>query len=913
MYGNTSLPVQGARSPTGIAPSSPASGSDLVSPRSLSGIGEGKGTDSAEMIHIQNLSLKLKRTMSLGNLAEGQVPRSARSGSAAHLKMWELMKSYLPGDSISIQQSICNYVEFTLARTRFNFDDFAAYQATAHSVRDRLIEHWNDTQQYWQDEDPKRVYYLSMEFLTGRFLQSNLINLDLQGNFKEAVRDLGFRMEALYVKEKDAALGNGGLGRLAACFLDSMATLSLPAWGYGLRYQYGMFEQKIINGHQVELPDYWLTAGNPWEIERLDVQYPVRFYGHIIQNGDKKSWVGGEVVQAVAYDIPIPGYDTWNVANLRLWSSKPAVEFNLQSFNEGDYFGSIESRQRAEGISSVLYPNDNTAQGKELRLKQQYFFASATLSDIVRRYLKSKRSWTDFPRKVAIQLNDTHPTISIPELMRILVDDHGLEWDFAWDICRGTFAYTNHTVLPEALEKWPVSLIERLLPRHMEIIYDINHFHLRAIHALYPGDVERMRELSIIEEGSDKSVRMAQLAIVGSHTTNGVAALHSQLLKETIFKRFYEMWPEKFQNKTNGVTPRRWILQANPMLSEVLTRWIGSSQWVTNLNQLQALREHADNPELQSEWLEVKRFNKVRLAHYIECTTGLSVDPDALFDVHVKRFHEYKRQLLNILGVIHRYLTLCDMSSEQRQKVVPRVVIFGGKAAPGYVMAKRIIKLINGVARIVNNDPSIGNLLKIVFISNYCVSNAEIIIPASDISQHISTAGTEASGTSNMKFSMNGGVILGTLDGANIEIRQEVGQENMFVFGALTEQVESLRNEVRFSSDRELDPNLSRVLSTIRQGRFGDVSDYMPLIDSITMGHDYYLVTVDFADYLRAQECVESVYVDRKRWAKMSILNTAGTGKFSTDRTIAQYAKEIWQIEACRRPDPSSGGTKHNK
>jgi starch phosphorylase len=825
----------------------------------------------------------------------------------AHLqgpKLYALKTEWSPNDIDTIQKSIMDHVEYTLARTKYNFDSSAAYSATAFSVRDRLIERWNESQQFFTDVDPKRVYYLSMEFLMGRSLQNALYNMNIKNSFTDALLELGYRLEDLYSEEKDAALGNGGLGRLAACFMDSLATMKYPAWGYGLRYHYGMFEQGIYDGYQTELPDYWLVYGNPWDIERVDVQYKVRFYGHVVESynaaGEPKySWEGGEIVLAVAYDTPVPGYKTVNTNNIRLWSSKPYKEFDLQQFNEGNYLTAVETKQRSENITSVLYPNDNTYSGKELRLKQQYFFVSATLSDIVRRFKKihGTSEWGKFPDKVAIQLNDTHPSISIVELMRKLMDDEGLKWDFAWDIVTRTFAYTNHTILPEALEMWPVSLMQHLLPRHMQLIYQINHRFLKLIEQNFPGDVEKLRRMSIIEEGFEKKVRMAHLAIVGSHCVNGVAQLHTELVKKKVFPDFVQLWPEKFKGITNGVTPRRWIEQANPMLSELITRWLHSDDWTLNLNLVSQLAELSEDRQFQHEWSLIKQVNKQRLANFIKKTTGVSVNPKALFDVQIKRIHEYKRQLLNILHVIHRYLTIKKATDAERNEIVPRVVIFAGKAAPGYVMAKRHIKLINSVADVINNDTTINDLLKVVFIPNYNVSMAQILIPAADINEQISTAGTEASGTSNMKFAMNGSLIIGTLDGANVEIADEVGIENLFIFGLRTEQIEPTRQSMR-EGKIKADPRIQKVFQAIQGGVFGSPEIFQPILDALTH-NDHYLLIADFPLYLEAQAKVDETWKNQKSWIKKSILNTARTYRFNSDRSILEYATQIWNVAPC--------------
>ena len=755
----------------------------------------------------------------------------------------------------------------------------------------------------------KRIAYLSLEFLMGRSMQNALLNMDLEDNYNVALKELGFALEDLYEQEKDAALGNGGLGRLAACFLDSMATLDLPAWGYGIRYSYGIFKQLIKDGAQVEVPDYWLTFGNPWEIQRLDVSVPIRFYGttrrEIGPDGRERTvWEGGEIVMAVAYDNPIPGIDTFNTINLRLWKAAPAREFDFASFNSGDYLQAVEARQRAENISAVLYPSDATYSGKELRLKQQYMFVSATLCDVLRRFKRMPHfKWSDFPEKNAVQLNDTHPSIAIAELMRLLVDLEGLEWDFAWEIVQKTFGYTNHTILPEALEKWSVDLMHNLLPRNLEIIYAINWGWMELLKKR-GCDEGQLSRLSLIDEHGGKYIRMANLAIVGSHSVNGVAAIHTELVKSLVFPDFYAIFPERFNNKTNGVTPRRWINQANPALAAILSKWLDSEAWLKNLDMLAGMRAHCEDNTLHEEWRTMKGACKQRLADHIHKVLGIVVNPKALFDVQVKRIHEYKRQQLNALYLIHRYRTMKAMTPAERAKVVPRVVIFGGKAAPGYDMAKRIIRLIHRIGERVNTDPEIGDLFKVIFIPNYNVSLAEIIVPASDISQHISTAGMEASGTSNMKFAMNGGSIIGTMDGANIEIAQECDRENLFIFGAETPEVLVLREERRTKPAKPYCPELLAVIADIQAGLFGAVEDVTPLLNTLRWENDYYLVSHDFPDYIRAQNHVDQVYRDQRDWTKRSILCTAGMGKFSTDRTIASYATDIWKLKPARRQTP---------
>ncbi|KAF8457595.1 glycogen phosphorylase-like protein [Kalaharituber pfeilii] len=802
------------------------------------------------------------------------------------------------------QKEVVRHVETTLARSIFNCDELAAYSGAALAVRDRLIIAWNKTQQQHTFVDSKRVYYLSLEFLMGRTLDNAMLNVGIKQTARDGLSELGFRVEDVIEQEHDAALGNGGLGRLAACFLDSLATLNYPGWGYGLRYRYGIFKQEIIDGHQVEVPDYWLDF-NPWEFPRQDIVVDVMFYGYvrrqIEEDGTTRNiWEGGEVVQAVAYDYPVPGYDTENTNNLRLWASRPASgEFDFQKFNAGDYESAVREQQKAETISAVLYPNDNISSGKELRLKQQFFWVSASLHDIVRRFKKSHRPWDQFPDQVAIQLNDTHPTLAIVELQRILVDVEHLPWDKAWGIVTRTFGYTNHTVLPEALERWPVPLIQHLLPRHMQIIYDINLFFLQWVEKKFPGDRDLLARVSVIEESQPQVVRMAYLAIIGSHKVNGVAELHSDLIKATIFKDFVTVFgPDKFINVTNGVTPRRWLHQANPKLSDLISEKLGSDAFLKDLKLLSGLEQFVDDRQFKKDWMDIKYANKIRLAKYIKETTGIAVNPSSLFDIQVKRIHEYKRQQMNIFGVIKRYLTLKAMKPEERKKVVPRVSIFGGKAAPGYWMAKTIIRLITAVGEVVNADKDIGDLLKVVFIEDYNVSKAELIIPASDISEHISTAGTEASGTSNMKFVLNGGLIIGTVDGANVEIVEQIGDENAFTFGHLADSVPELRHQHHFGSPKPtMDPKLQAVFDEIQKGTFGTPELFEPLIHSISEGGDYYLVSDDFQSYIDAQELVDELFVDKDAWAERSILAVARMGFFSSDRTIVEYAEQIWNIE----------------
>ncbi|KAJ6670690.1 ALPHA-GLUCAN PHOSPHORYLASE 2 CYTOSOLIC [Salix viminalis] len=778
------------------------------------------------------------------------------------------------------------------------FEPEQAYFATAESVRDRLIQQWNETYAHYHKEDPKQTYYLSMEYLQGRALTNAIGNLDIQDAYGKALNQLGHQLEDIVEQEKDAALGNGGLGRLASCFLDSMATLNLPAWGYGLRYRYGLFKQRITKEGQEEIAEDWLEKFSPWEVVRHDVVFPVRFFGHVEVNPDgSRKWVGGDTVQALAYDVPIPGYKTKNTISLRLWEARASSDdFNLFLFNDGQYESASQLHSGAQQICAVLYPGDATENGKLLRLKQQFFLCSASLQDIILRFKERKNEnrswkWSEFPSKVAVQLNDTHPTLAIPELMRLLMDNEGLGWDEAWDVTTRTVAYTNHTVLPEALEKWSQSVMWKLLPRHMEIIEEIDTRFITMIRTTRTDLESKLPSICILDNNPQKPVvRMANLCVVSSHKVNGVAQLHSDILKAELFADYVSIWPKKFQNKTNGITPRRWLRFCSPELS---------------------LRKFAENADFQAEWSSAKMANKQRLAQYILRETGVSIDPNSLFDIQVKRIHEYKRQLLNILGAIYRYKKLKEMSAEERKNTTPRTIMFGGKAFATYTNAKRIVKLVNDVGAVVNSDPEVNSYLKVVFVPNYNVSVAEMLIPGSELSQHISTAGMEASGTSNMKFALNGCLIIGTLDGANVEIREEIGEENFFLFGATADEVPRLRKEREnglssLIAQFKPDPRFEEAKEYTRSGAFGSY-DYNPLLDSLegNSGYgrgDYFLVGHDFPSYMDAQERVDEAYKDRKRWLKMSILSTAGSGKFSSDRTISQYAKEIWNIEECRVP-----------
>ncbi|KAF8399569.1 hypothetical protein HHK36_015436 [Tetracentron sinense] len=971
------------------------------------------------------------------------------------------LSSFTP-DAASIASSIKYHAEFTPSFSPERFELPKAFFATAESVRDALIINWNATYDYYEKMNAKQAYYLSMEFLQGRALLNAIGNLELSGAYAEALSKLGHNLENVATQEPDAALGNGGLGRLASCFLDSLATLNYPAWGYGLRYKYGLFKQHITKDGQEEVAENWLEMGNPWEIVRNDVSYPVKFYGKVIVGSDgNKHWVGGENIKAVAYDVPIPGYKTKTTINLRLWSTKvPSENFDLHAFNSGEHAKAYEAQANAEKICYILYPGDESMEGKILRLKQQYTLCSASLQDIIARFERRSGdsiNWEEFPEKVAVQMNDTHPTLCIPELMRILIDVKGMNWKEAWNITQRTVAYTNHTVLPEALEKWSFELMQKLLPRHIEIIEMIDEELIDTIISEYgstdPDLLEKkLKEMRILEnfdlpasvvellvkskessvvdpsaevestveeveltveevessveeveptveevessveeveptveevepsdeedesEGKDikykkkeplepapkppKMVRMANLCVVGGHAVNGVAEIHSEIVKEEVFNEFYQLWPEKFQNKTNGVTPRRWIRFCNPDLSKIISKWTGTEDWVLNTEKLAELRKFADNEDLQTEWRAAKRCNKMKVVSLLKEKTGYLVSPDAMFDVQVKRIHEYKRQLLNIMGIVYRYMKMKEMSAEERrEKFAPRVCIFGGKAFSTYVQAKRIVKFITDVGATVNHDSEIGDLLKIflqrfnviqmaievhctrffnrgikqrlkekhclflnllifinddvvmvcnredtvvVFVPDYNVSVAELLIPATELSQHISTAGMEASGTSNMKFSMNGCILIGTLDGANVEIREEVGEDNFFLFGAEAHEIAGLRKE-RAEGKFVPDPRFEEVKAFVRSGVFGP-QNYDDLMGSLEGNEgygrgDYFLVGKDFPSYIECQEKVDEAYGDQKKWTRMSILNTAGSYKFSSDRTIREYAQDIWNIK----------------
>jgi starch phosphorylase len=797
-----------------------------------------------------------------------------------------------------LQEAFFRHLELSLGKDKYSATPYDKYLALAYASRDQLIGRWIRTQQTYYRQDARRVYYLSMEFLMGRSLGNALINLGIDGSAREAMYDLGMNLEDLRGQELEAGLGNGGLGRLAACFLDSMATLELPAYGYGIRYDYGMFHQKIREGWQHEHPDNWLRLPNPWEISRPEYTVPIHFKGRVVSRKNAQGvtvhdWIDTETVLAAPYDTPVPGYGCETVNTLRLWSAKSSDEFGLHYFNSGDYVEASKDIALAESISKVLYPNDNSMNGKELRLKQQYFLCAATLRDILRRHKKYHKDCSELADKACIQLNDTHPAISIPELMRLLVDEESLSWEHAWDITSRVFAYTNHTLLPEALEKWGVDLLGKLLPRHLQIIFEINYRFLKQVSWKYPGDTERLARMSLIEEEGGRSVRMAYLAVVGSHAVNGVAALHTELLKSRVLRDFNDMTPEKFHNKTNGVTPRRWLYKANPQLASLITEKIGGA-WVRDLSRVRDLERWADDAEFRERWVAVKRRNKAHLADWIRFTMDVECDADSLFDVQIKRIHEYKRQALNALHIAHLY---AEIKAGRGAGMTPRTFVFGGKAAPGYHTAKLIIKFINAVASVVNADPDSRGLLRVVFLEDYRVSLAEKIFPASDLSEQISTAGTEASGTGNMKFALNGALTIGTLDGANIEIREEVGAENFFLFGLTAEEVQA-RKAAGYDPAAAVagDPALRAVLDLVRSGYFSpeDPGLFRGFLDGL-MRHDEYMLFADFAGYAECQRTVSARYRDQDWWTRAAILNLARMGKFSSDRTIAEYNADVWK------------------
>lgn len=808
-------------------------------------------------------------------------------------------------ETAAVRQAILRHLKHTLARDPGTATARDWWICTAMAVRDRILSRFLATQAVHNEGNVRRVYYLSLEYLMGRLLEANLHNTGLYDTVVAAVSDLGLDFATLRDSEEDMGLGNGGLGRLAACFLDSLATHDYPAIGYGIHYEYGLFKQEIINGQQVEHPDNWIIFGDPWEIVRPEYTQRVQLYGQVEQVFDEQGrsrarWVNTKTVLGVPYDIPIAGYGTKTVNFLRLWASKATEEFDLATFNRGGYVEAVREKAVGESISKVLYPNDKTENGKELRLVQQYFFVTCSLRDIIRRHRKrAGNSWDNFADKAAIQLNDTHPAIAIVELLRIMIDEDNLPWDRAWGIATSTFSYTNHTLLPEALERWSVPLLQRVLPRHLQIIYDVNARLMAACEQKWPGDNQKKQACSLIEENGEKMVRMSYLSVAASHAVNGVAELHTRLLRRNLFPDFDALFPGKFKNKTNGIAPRRWLQQCNPRLAASVTRRIGSG-WVRNLDELRGLEKWADDAKFQQEFMAIKRANKEDLAAVIreECG-GLQVSSDAIFDVHIKRLHEYKRQHMNLLHILALYRR---MVQDAAPEIHPRVFVFAAKAAPGYDLAKNIIKAINAVGARINSDPRIKDRLKVVFLPNYRVSLAEKIIPAADVSEQISTAGKEASGTGNMKLALNGALTVGTLDGANVEIREAVGEENIFIFGQTAEEVEALRRSGYNPWDwYQGDPELKAVVDWLGSNYFTPNEPHgmlSPVHDSLLQGGDPFMVLADFRRYSDCQAAVDAAYRDRRRWARMAILNTARVGRFSSDRTIREYAGDIWKLNS---------------
>lgn len=799
----------------------------------------------------------------------------------------------------TIKQAILNRLYFGVVQSPESASARDIFTAVSKTVMEWLAKGWLKTQNSYYEQDVKRVYYISMEFLLGRSLKSNLLNLGMLDLVRNALEELNYDFDTLIQMEADAGLGNGGLGRLAACYLDSMATLGIPAYGYGIRYDYGIFDQKIVNGYQVEAPDEWLRYGNPWEICRGEYLYPVRFYGRVIHYTDARGkevadLVDTQEVLAMAYDVPIPGYGRDTVNTLRLWQAQSPHGFEFNYFNHGNYIRAIEDIALVENISRVLYPNDSISEGQELRLKQEYFLVSATIQDILRRYTKTHISLDNLPNRVAVQLNDTHPALGIVEMMHILVDREELPWDTAWDMTTRIFNYTNHTILPEALERWSIDLFSRLLPRHLEIIYEINSRWLEKVSQRFPGDNDKRRALSIIEEGSDKHVNMASLAVVGSSKVNGVSAFHSHLIKTTLFKDFVEFFPDKFINVTNGITPRRWLALCNPRLDALLEQTIGSAH-ITDLSQIHKVIPFADDASFREQWHKIKLNNKQDFALKLKKETGENIDPSSMFDFHVKRIHEYKRQLMNILRVIYLYN---DLKENVSSSIVPTTVIFAGKAAPGYAFAKLVIKLINSVADCVNNDPQVNEVLKVLFLPNYRVTMSEMIMPASDISEQISTAGMEASGTGNMKFALNGALTIGTMDGANIEMSEYIGRDNMFIFGLLEEEIAKIRRGYYPQAICDNNPKIAHVLKLLDQGFFNtsDKELFKPIVHRLLHEGDPFFVLADLESYIKVHESAATLFHNTDEWVKKSIYNVGGMGFFSSDRAIADYARDIWNV-----------------
>jgi len=801
----------------------------------------------------------------------------------------------------TFRESFLYHLIYTFGKDRYSATQRDKYNSFALAVRENLIAQWIKTQQEYYYRDVKRAYYLSLEFLLGRLLRNISINLDLPDDYRAALNELGITYEEIVEFEWDAGLGNGGLGRLAACFLDSMATLGYPGYGYGIRYEYGIFTQKIVDGYQVESPENWLRYGNPWELARPELIYPVDFYGRVNtvtgKNGRyRMEWTDTDQVMAMAYDYPIPGYHCNTVSTLRLWSAKSTREFNLDYFNSGDYVGAIEDKTNSETISKVLYPDDHTMAGKELRLKQQYFFVSATLRDIIRRYKKSHQDFADFSGKVAVQLNDTHPAIAIAELMRIFVDEERLGWDEAWSITESTFSYTNHTVLPEAQEIWSEALMGHLLPRHLQIIQEIDRRFLIPVERNFPGDHDKKKSLSIITENEERQIHMARLAMIGSHTVNGVSELHTKILKKKIFTDFYQLYPERFLNITNGITPRRWLLEANPGLASLITEAIGNN-WIEDLEALRELESLVDDKEFRRRFRKVKKANKVALSRILTAEHGLIFSPEFFLDCHIKRFHEYKRQLLTLFHAITLYNRIIE--GKTGGDFIPRTILFSGKAAPGYSFCKLILKLIQCVSDTIKNNPLAKKKLQVLFVPNYGVTPAQQIIPAADLSEQISTAGYEASGTGNMKFILNGAVTIGTLDGSNIEIRSQVGSDNFFLFGMNAAEITELRRTYTPRLFYEQNSALRKILDQIAEGHFfpDDPGLFEPIAQAL-LREDRYFVLADYASYTSCQERVSAAYRDEELWTRMALCNIARSGRFSSDRTVKEYAEKIWKITA---------------
>ena len=824
-----------------------------------------------------------------------------------------LIPKLFPKDKTSIQKSILSHIEHTLGSSKYDIKNSSLFFSTSSTIKNILLSRMKTTEEFITKKGAKKIHYMSIEFLLGRLLQNSLVCLELENNYKEALFDLGVKLEELYDEEKDPALGNGGLGRLAACYMDSLSTMNYPGYGYGIRYDYGIFRQVIQNFEQKELPDYWLKNGNPWESINLDTKYTIRFYGYCrdsIVNGKKyRKWCGGDEILAIPYDIPIPGFKTYNCNALRLWKSFPIEEFNFDMFNKGDFSSSINDKNSANYITSVLYPNDNSLNGRELRLKQEYFFCSATIQDIIKKYKKLKLPWKDFHKYNCIQLNDTHPTLAIIELLRILMDEYYLDYKEAFKIVKKSFNYTNHTVLPEALEKWGADIFKKILPRHLELIYLVNFVFLEEIKIKYPNNNEKLSKLSIIEESNPKQIRMANLCIISSNKVNGVAKIHSNLIRKKLFNDFYELSPKKFTNVTNGVTPRRWIHCSFPELSNLLTEYNDNkNDWLGELDILMdlpdKLTKSSKKEEFMKKYKKAKLCAKLRLKNYVKKYCDIDIDEHFMFDIMVKRIHEYKRQFLNCLYCVYKYLSIKKMTMEEKMKLNKRVTFFGGKSAPGYILAKNIIKLINIIANKINNDEEVNPYFKMIFIPDYKVSTAEIIIPAADISQHISTAGTEASGTSCMKFVMTGSIILGTSDGANIEIAEEIGENNIFLFGKKVDEVTQIREELKNGKRNYISDNLKECFDALYLNKFGDTNFIHDYLNGLQNGGDYYCTCHDFEEYIKIQEKVDKEYQDKEKWDNICFENICHMGFFSSDRCVQNYANDIWKIKPIEVPKP---------